>query len=577
MYFLRVNMDTKVVRKEPVPERYKMLGNRGLIAYLAYDEILPTCNPIGPRNKLIVASSPVEGYGITCAGRVSIGCKSPLTGGIKEANAGGVGGSRMAGHGIRAIIVESRPKNKELYILHINKSTAELIPAGELKGKGTYETTSALLERYGKKSAVITIGPAGEQLLHSSGVFVNDMEGDPGRAAARGGVGAVMGAKGIKAIVVENDGEVKKKTSDEELFKEAKKKLHKAILSNPGAQFYTKRGTMGFMMPVNALGAMPTKGFTEGCWDKVESVNGDRFLELIEERGGEGRPTHACMPGCVVRCSNIFPDRKGKKKVTPLEYEPGDLLGPNLCIDDLDTVAELTYKCNDYGLDAIEVGVALGVAAHAGIMEWGNREKALELVDEIGKGSYLGKIIGSGAVAVGKVFGIDKVPAVKGQGMAAYDPRGVKSMAITYAMTPMGADHTAAVTFRSNLDHSHWKGAVDVSRDLQVKVAFYDIYFCAFIARGIAEDTHLLIDIFNCIFGTDFKDTSFIEEMGKDIIKHERAFNIAAGVNEEWVPEFMRDEPLLPHGRVSDIPLSEYERYWDEKYWGNFPEPPKRL
>jgi aldehyde:ferredoxin oxidoreductase len=334
---------------------------------------------------------------------------------------------------------------------------------------------------------------------------------------------------------------------------------------------------MGFMMPVNALGSMPTKGFTAGTWDKVEEVNGDRFLENIAERGGEGKPTHACMPGCIIRCSNIYTDKEGKKIVSPLEYESGDLLGPNLCVDDLDAIAHMTYQCNDYGLDSIETGVALGVAAHAGILPWGDKKRAQELIDEIGKGTYLGKILGSGAATVGRVFGIDKVPTVKGQGMAAYDPRGVKSMGITYTMTPMGADHTAAVTFRSPVDHFHWEGALDVSRDIQVSVAFYDTYFCSFIARGVGNDTQLLIELFNQVLGTNYTDTSFIQKIGKDVIKHERAFNIAAGVNEEWVPEFMREEPLLPHGRKSDIPESEFARYWDVEYWGEFPPVPARL
>ncbi|TEB16397.1 putative oxidoreductase YdhV [Pelotomaculum sp. FP] len=578
MYIVRVNMTTGKIKVEPVPEKYKILGNRGLVARITYDEILPTCNPIGPRNKLIIASSPMEGVGITCAGRISVGGKSPLTGGAKEANSGGVAGSRMACHGIRAIIVEGRPENKRLQILHINKDVMELVDAEDLRGKGTYATTHTLLERYGKSAAVISIGPAGEQMLGASGVFVNDMEGDSGRAAARGGVGAIMGAKYIKAIVIEHDGNFKRQVQNEAAFKNVRMKLHKAILSNPGAAFYTKMGTMGFMMPVHALGAMPTKGFTEGTWDRVEEVNGERYLEEIAKRGGEGKPIHACMPGCIVRCSNIYPDKNGKKIVSPLEYESGDLLGPNLCIDDLDSIAEMTYLCNDYGLDTIEVGVALGVAAHAGIFVWGDKKRARELIDEIGKGTYLGKIIGSGAVTVGKVFGIDKVPAVKGQAMAAYDPRGVKSMGVTYTMTPMGADHTAAVTFRTPIDHFHWEGAIDVSRNIQVTVAFYDTYFCSFIARGIGPaDTYLLVELFNQVLGTKYTDTSFMSEIGKDTIKYERMFNIAAGVNEEWVPEFMRDEPLIPHGRKSDIPESEYARYWDTEFWGEFPPMPARL
>ena len=577
MKFIRINMTEKTISEQPVPEKYKMLGNRAIVAHIAYDEISPTCSPIGPNNKLIIASSPLETLGITCTGRISAGGKSPLTGGIKESSAGGLAAPCMAKHGIRAFIIDGKAADGKLHMIHVNKNGVEFLDAEHLRGKGTYETTTTLLGKYGKKSAIISIGQAGEQLLHASGIFVNDMDGDAERAAARGGLGAVMGSKGIKAIVIEGDGNFRTPVHDEEKFKEAKKALHEAILASQSRDTLLKYGTMSAMMAIHALGGMPTKGFTAGTWEeKIDLVNVDKLKETILQRGGDGRTDHSCVPGCIIGCAKVLPDKNGKKLVA-YEYEPGELFGPNLLIDDLDAIAELNLKCNDYGLDLIEIAVTLGVLCHLGIMNWGDSQKAKELIDEVAKGTVLGKLIGSGVTTVGRVFGVEKIPAAKGQAFAAYDPRGIKSYAITFGTTPMGADHTAGVTFRAEADHFSWQSAVELSRPAQVKSAFYDTYFCLFVVRCVGENTHLLRDLFNSIFGTTYQDASFMQEIGKDVIKHERMFNIGAGVTEEWVPEFMREEPLAPHGRVCDVPESEFVRFWDEEFWGTFPPVPKRF
>ncbi|MBW8381849.1 MAG: aldehyde ferredoxin oxidoreductase, partial [Youngiibacter sp.] len=216
MKILRVNMGTGSIRMEELGEKYRLLGNRGLVSSLIYNEVVPTCSPIGPNNKLYIASSPLEGFGVTSTGRISVGAKSPLTGGIKEANAGGTAGSRMARQGIRAIAFEGAAEGS--WIHRISSAGSELLEASEYAGLGTYETTKRLLDRFGRDSSVISIGPSGEKLLLNAGVFVSDVEGDSSRAAARGGLGAVMGSKGLKAIVIQNDGNNKPEPSDKEGF-----------------------------------------------------------------------------------------------------------------------------------------------------------------------------------------------------------------------------------------------------------------------------------------------------------------------------------------------------------------------
>ena len=571
MNFLRIDMSTKRITTKESKEKHRLLGNRGLIARLAYDEIYPQCDPLGPNNKLIIATSPLDALDITCTGRLSIGGKSPLTGGIKEANSGGVAATKLVKQGIKAIIVEGLPDKDEIYILHIRKDVAHLKSAKHLAGMGTYAVTEHIYKEYGNTVGLITIGQAGEYRLGSAGVFINDIDGDPSRTAARGGMGAVMGSKGLKAVVIEDDGNYRPPVSDEKAFIGARKAFTKAIVEEPAIKVYTDYGTMGMLMSLNAVGGLPTLGFRRGSWEKAEEISGDKLHDVILERGGEGKTTHRCMPGCVIQCSNVFPDDHGKRIVGPLEYEPVAMLGSNLGISDLDKLALFTRMCNDYGLDAIEVGTTLGVAADAGLLEFGDAERVEGLINEIGAGTYLGRILGSGATVTGKVFGVLRVPAVKGQGMAAHEARGIKGMSVTYAMSPMGADHTAAPTYRAPVDHQKPEGQMEVSRNVQVTMAYYDNFFCLFVSRGVGKNPDLIVDLINAVFGTTY-GPEYLTELGKEIIKLERTFNIAAGITQEYVPEFMKYEKLEPHGLVSDIPQDDYDHFWDESFWGKFPE-----
>jgi aldehyde:ferredoxin oxidoreductase len=564
-------MDTKEIRTEKSRQEYRLLGNRGLIARLAYDEIYPKCDPLGPNNKLIIATSPLDGLGITCTGRLSVGGKSPLTGGIKEANSGGVAATKLVQQGIKAIIVEGVAENREMYILLINKDGAQLKTGNHLMGMGTYAVAESIYGDYGDDVGLLTIGQAGEYRLGSAGVFINDTDGDPSRAAARGGMGAVMGAKGLKAVVIEDDGNFRPPVFDEQAFTDARKAFTKGILEEPTVKVYTDYGTMGMLMSLNAIGGLPTLNFRKGTWEKAEEISGDKLHDLILERGGEGKITHRCMPVCVIQCSNVFPDEKGKKIVGPLEYEAAAMLGSNLGISDLDKLALFVKMCNDYGLDAIEVGTTLGVAAEAGLLEFGDAERAEELIREMGAGTYLGRILGSGATVTGKVFGVLRVPAVKGQGMAAHEPRGIKGMSVTYAMSPMGADHTAAATYRAQVDHQKPEGQMEASRNIQVVMAYYDNFLCLFVSRGVGKKPELIIDLINAVFGTNY-GPDYLTGLGKEIMKLERAFNVAAGVVQDYIPEFMKYEKLEPHGLTSDIPQNDYDHFWDEGFWGEFPE-----
>ena len=203
---IRVNMDDLNIKVENVPEEYKALGGRALTSQVIFDEVEPTCEPLGKYNKLVIAPGLLTGTTAPSSGRLSFGGKSPLTGGIKESNSGGTAAQKLARLGVKALIVEGGGPKDKFYLLKISKEGNELLPADDLVGLTTYKVCNILQERYGKKAAVATIGPSGEMKMAMAGVGVTDMEGNPVRYAGRGGLGAVMGSKGLKAIIIEDTG-----------------------------------------------------------------------------------------------------------------------------------------------------------------------------------------------------------------------------------------------------------------------------------------------------------------------------------------------------------------------------------
>ena len=571
MNIVRVNMKDLSTSIEAFPDKYGLLGNRGLIAKIMLDEVRPTAEPLGRHNKLILCNGPLAGSLVSSASRLSVGGKSPLTGGIKESNSGGTVAFRLARQGIRAIIVEDKPAAAEsLYILNISSGRAELLPGEEYKGLGTYATAQRLRKRFGKNVAIACIGQAGEYLMQSAGVFCTDKEGCPGRTAGRGGMGAVMGSKGIKAVVIDANNELKLKPVEPDRFRKAVKEYHKELLDKPGTGInFPTYGTAGLIPTISLMGAMPTHNFRQGSFSKADEISGEALRELILERGGEGEATHACMPGCIIRCSNIVADETGQVIVSPLEFETLAMVGSNLDIDSLDAIARINYACNDVGLDVIETGAVLGMVMEYGLLKFGDVDGVLELIDQVAKGTVLGRVIGQGAVVTGKVFGITRVPAVKGQSIAGHEPRGVKGMSVTYATTPMGADHTTGGMTRMQIDHQDPNLPMPISRDIQVRIAAIDtLGFCMFLTGGGPRIPDMVIEILSAMYGKECPE-DFITSLGKQTIVDERKFNLMAGITaaEDKMPEFMEEEPLPPLNGVSDIPRSHYVEFWDESFW----------
>jgi len=248
-----------------------------------------------------------------------------------------------------------------------------------------------------------------------------------------------------------------------------------------------------------------------------------------------------------------------------LEFETIGLMGSNLEIGDLDAIARLNLVVNDLGLDTIEIGAALGVAADAGLMEFGDAKRALELVEEIRQGTALGRVLGNGAVTTGKVYGVERVPAVKGQAMSAYDPRALKGTGVTYATSAQGADHTCGLTIRAQIDHLKPEGQAELSRESQYKMAAFDVLgACIFASFGFGTTPETIPALLNARYGWEV-DEGILRELGRESVMLEREFNKLAGFSaaDDRLPEWMTREPLPPHNVVFDVPNEDLDNVFD--------------
>ncbi len=564
---VRVNARTCVIEQTPVSDEMSMWGGRQLIANILAREVDPTCAPLGRGNKLIFAPGWLGGTTIPTSGRLSIGGKSPLTGGIKESNVGGEAGQTLARAGVRALIIEDAPDDPASRVLRIDRNGAAWVDDLTLDRRSVRETLGILRERFGERCGFLVIGPAGELRMTAAGVATTDATGVQIRYAGRGGLGAVMGSKGIKAIVIDDEGAPPQAGVDADRLKEASRRFTESILASPKIEGRRKFGTAGIVATSNELGLLPTLNFSSGSFDGIDGITGQCLADTIAARGGDGRSGTPCMAGCVIRCSNVFPDEGGHRKVASLQYENIALLGSNCGIGTLDGIAELNALCNDIGLDAIEMGCALGVAMEAGLAQFGDVEAAADLLRQIEQATPLGRILGQGAAFTGQALGVRRVPTVKGQGIPGYDPRALKGNGVTYATSPMGADHTAGNAFGTarSLDPLSAEGQLENSRALQIRSMILDMSGLCLFARGpLVEDAELLAELVNSCFGTNVSFADIANEAAATL-ETERAFNVAAGVSDRLadVPEFMRVEPLPPHNVVYDISADAMQSIWE--------------
>jgi aldehyde:ferredoxin oxidoreductase len=586
MWILRINMTDRSYRLEDVPAAYKNLGGRGFTSTMVANEVPPLCHPLGPNNKLVFAPGIVTGTPASTSARISVGAKSPLTGGIKESNAGSSWSQYLAGMQIKALVVEGQPKEKGKYWMarltwdaEAGKPKVEFLPADEYTGKGLYEVFPKVYERFGGRIAIAGCGVAGEYGYANAGIAYNDIAKRPSRYSGRGGLGSVLASKRLKFIVVDSSGAPGVAIIDKALFDQGKKKLDEALRSHAVTKPKGALNTYGTAVLINILneaGGLPTRNFSSGRFEGAAKTSGEAIFEGNKQRLGKELYNHACSPGCIIQCSNTWYKADGKEHTSCVEYESDWALGANCGIDNLDNIAEMIHLCNAYGLDTIETGTTLAVAMEAGVIPFGDGKKAIGLVNEMGKGTPQGRILGGGTELTGKAYGLTRIPTVKGQSMPAYEPRAVKGIGITYATSTMGADHTAGYTIAPEIlsvggkaDPLSPEGKAGLSRAFQATTAFIDstghCLFIAFAILDIPSGFEGMMEECNGVLGTQWKADD-AAKIGAEILKKERAFNEAAGLTKaaDRVPEFMRYEPLPPHNQVFDVPDSALDSVYGE-------------
>lgn len=541
---IRVDMTNQTVAVEPYPEEWKLLGGRALSARVLLEECDAGCDPLGPDNVLVVAPGVLAGSAAPTSGRISIGAKSLLTNGIKEANAGGNPGQDLMKLGYRVIVVTGQPADPERrYGLEITAEGARIVEADAYKGRWNYALCEELAQRYPKSTSFITIGPAGELRLKGASVACTDQDNRyPARHAARGGLGAVMGSKGLKYIAIDPARTRARRPVDATAFTELCKKYTRDYLDGP--QIFAK-GTSSFVPVANKLNCFPTRNRTSGQFEHVKTLDGARIIESFEERGGA---MHNCLAGCIVKCSNIVHDREGKYKTSALEFETLALLGANCGIESWEDVADLDRLCDEVGLDTIETGAAIAIYMDAGQMQYGDAEGAKRILREIAEGTELGKAIGDGALSIARKTGHKRVPVVRGQAIPAWEPRMLKATGVTYATSAMGADHTAGLILNPGLPEDRWAAA---SQMAQIINAVCDASgFCQFLQPSL-DDIRLF---YSFMYGQDVTREQ-IADYGWQVLQDEWEFNRRAGfqAEDDRLPDYMREEGIGPQNAVFDV------------------------
>lgn len=587
---LRIDMKNLTSKWEDLQEKHATLAGRAFTSTIISEEVDPMCHPLGAQNKFVVSPGLLAGTVAPSSGRLSVGGKSPLTDGIKEANAGGLTATKLGRLGIRGVIIENQPDpaTENWYSIIISKDKCEIKETNQYAGRGLYELIDQIWKDYPTKPGIIGCGIAGQRLSPGAGVFGNNIENtDPGRYAGRGGLGAVLGSKRIVSIITDDSAGSKPEMKDEKRFKNGAKALTVALNAHPvtgklkdedgntygGLKNY---GTNVLMNVINESGGLPTKNFTSGRFEHAAKISGEAVHELVDQtkekfgEAAEGKYGHPCHPGCVMACSNVVPYADtGKAHVAPLEYESAWSLGANCGISELHDVAELNRICNDCGLDTIEAGNTIAMFMEGGIIDLGDGKAAIELMKEIyDKKSVTGRLLSSGALVTGRALGVSRIPVVKGQSLPAYDPRAIRGIGVTYSTSTMGADHTAGYTIAAEI--LGVKGEVadprdvkksDLSRNFQATTAYIDsMGYCVFIAFCILDDDSGMagmVDTVNGFLGQEID----IGKYGSEVLAKECAFNRAAGFTKEddRLPEFFYKEPLPPHNVTFDVEDEELD------------------
>ncbi|WP_313346623.1 aldehyde ferredoxin oxidoreductase family protein [Sedimentibacter sp.] len=575
---LRVNLSNGKISKEALnfEEGVKFIGGRGLGTKILFDEVDPNVDPLSTDNKVIFATGPLSGTATPTGGRYMVITKSPLTGTIASSNSGGFWGAELKFAGYDAVIIEGKSE-KPVY-LNIVDDSVTLEDASNIWGKLVDETTTILENIHGEKARIATIGPAGEKLSKLASVM-----NERGRAAGRSGVGAVLGSKNFKAIVVRGTNKVNVKNPDKlkEVFSNSMTKIRENGVTGQGLPAY---GTAVLVNILNEHGALPTNNFQESQFDLAEEISGETLAEKYLKKKD---PCYRCPIGCGRYCEADYAKGSGP------EYETIWGYGSNCGVSDLGAIIKANYWCNEYGLDTISTAATIAAAMELyqrGYIKkedlddgpeliWGNSDAIIEWTKRMGAGKGLGAIMSEGSYRLCESFGVPELSmSVKKQEMPAYDPRGIQGIGLNYATSNRGGCHVRGYTISPEilglpqpLDRFATEGKAEWTKIFQDFTAAIDsVGLCLFTSFALGADDYA--DLYNAICGTSLSGDDFIK-YGERIWNLERQFNLKAGIDpsQDTLPKRLLEDPV-PSGpskgwlsKLSEtLPLYYKARGWTE-------------
>jgi aldehyde:ferredoxin oxidoreductase len=568
---LDIDLDRSSINTMPLDMEMArlFLGGRGLGGRLLWDLVGPDVKPLDPENVLIFSTGPVTASSIQTSNRFNVSTKSPLTGTLLHANSGGWWGMQFKRTGYDALIV--RGKADKPVLITITPEGVEIEDARLLWGKTVFETTEALGQDRNKRN-VLCIGPAGENLVRIAAIM-NDKE----RALARGGPGAVMGSKNLKAIVVE--GHERNRPTDKEQFKFMQYETRKLLKANPiTSQAFPEFGTAVVLNVVNEIGALPTRNFQQTQFEHAEKISGEAIAEKILVKN------QACW-ACPITCTRITKTSSGKEGEGP-EYETTWSFGAQCGIDDLELIAETNYLCNDFGLDTISMGSTIGCAmelAEKGFIDvdlrFGQGEKLHDLIRDTVYRHGLGDDMAEGSYRMAAKFGAPELSmSVKKLEMPAYDPRGMQGQGLVYATSNRGACHETGnmlgpevLALPRLIDRFATQGKAGIVSVHQDSAAVVDsLVYCKFVDPAIGVD--FFARTLTAVSGIEFTADDLMKA-GERIWNLERLYNLREGFTsvDDSLPNRLLNEPVAEgpsKGFTSKLApmLEEYYQFrgWDE-------------
>jgi aldehyde:ferredoxin oxidoreductase len=584
----RIDLTSGTVTYEEINEENARLyiGARGLGVKYLFDNG-PTIDPDGPDNMLAFMNGPLTGSEATMSGRLAVVTKSPLTGTVTDSHMGGWSAARLRWAGFDALLFTGRSETP--VYTYVENGSVEIRPADDIWGSGVHETVAHYEGRYGEPISVMAIGQAGENGVRFASIINED-----DRAAGRGGTGAVAGSKNLKAVVVKGDDSTMPRVTDRDKWRPVHQRALKTILDSevtaPRTGGLSVYGTNVLMNPVNAIGGIGTRNSQTTQFDGAEKISGETVRETLLV----GDPTcHACPVACKIAVE-IKDGPYAGLKMESLEYEPAWALGANCDNDDPRVIAKLIDQCNDHGMDAIELGNVISMYMEATQREfvtgaglaWGDTAGMVETADQIATRDGSGDALAEGTARAAAGFGhAELAMTVKGQAVAAYDPRALKGEALGYATSNRGACHLRGYTPASELlgipvktDPLEWKGKGDLLKIFQDLHAFSDsLDLCKFSA--FAEGAEEYAAQYEVIVGIPLSADD-VMKVGERVYNLERHFNNLCGFDgkDDSLPERYLKEPGSGPASSSVVELDEMKaEYYAARGWENGVVPEAKL